>query len=196
MNERNAPRFLRAPFFGAGEAAPQAGAGLLRALLAQDGSTTRVCQAIAGEPLHLEVVRQGLVEAVPEVVHALLPGQRFMERATFLAARGEVMMDNLVYVAVEALSPELRAGLEGGSIPIGRLLDTLWVRRRALPRGADAGALFARLWAIFGAQDASASRAYTIESPEGPLFLIAECYRRGMRMEPGGAGRGLLAESP
>jgi chorismate-pyruvate lyase len=163
---------------------------LLQLLLAQDGSTTRICETIAAGPLRLQVLRQCVVEAAPDAVRALLPGRQFLERLSWLGAHGEIMMDNLVYVALEGLPAGLRSGLESGSIPIGHLLETLWVRRRAL-RVDQAAPLQERLWGEVGLADAPASRAYTIATPDGPLFLIAETFRRGMQMMPGaGSGAG------
>lgn len=159
---------------------------LLRVLLAQDGSATRLCEAIAGRPLSLQV-RQGIAANVPPVVYGLLPGEHFIERFSSLSARGEVMMDNLVYVALDRVGAELRAGLERGTVPIGHLLETLWVRRRAL-RADVGGPLHERLWAEVGLPDPAASRAYSISTPDGPLFLIAETFRRGMRALGDAAG--------
>jgi len=154
---------------------------LLRLLLAQDGSTTRLCQAIASTPLTLQVRQQAVTEAVPGCVRSVLPGGRFIYRVTSLAARGEVMMDNLVYVALDGLPELLREGLDSGAIPIGPLLESLWVRRKPLP--ADVASILGeQLWGEVGLPDPGASRAYTIAAPEGNLFVIAETYRRGMRM--------------
>src|SRR5271165_6300786 len=91
---------------------------LLRLLLAQDGSTTRLCQSIAATPLNLQVRRQTVTVDVPDCVRAILPGERFIYRITSLAAHGEVMMDNLVYVALDGLSAPVRDGLDSGAIPI------------------------------------------------------------------------------
>lgn len=173
----------RAPFIDP-EAAPEAQSRqrwLLRLLLAQDGSTTRLCQAIASVPLTLQVRQQSIIDAVPDCVRDVLPGGRFIYRVTSLAAHGQVMMDNLVYVALDGLSEPLREGLEGGAIPIGPLLESLWVRRKPLPAEV-AGILSAQLWSEVGLPDPAAARAYTIATPGGNLFVIAETYRRGMRM--------------
>lgn len=156
---------------------------LLQVFLSQDGSTTRICRAIAGAPLNLQVLRQGVTSEVPDVVRAFLPGTRFIERVSTLAARGEIMMDNLVYVALDGLPEPVRAALDSGAVPIGQLLESLWVRR--VPLRADwAQGLCERLWKEVGMSDPAASRAYTIATPEGQLFVIAETFRRGMRMEP------------
>ena len=167
---------------------------LLRVLLAQDGSTPRLCEAIAGQPLALHVLRQAITQDVPELVRAQLRSASFMERFSSLAARGQVMMDNLAYIALDRLTPELRSGLESGAVPIGHLLESHWVRRKALAAEV-AGPLRTHLWSVVGMPDAGATRAYTIATAEGPLFLIVETYRRGMRMEPP-AGADAAAPEP
>src|SRR5213595_3280054 len=72
--------------------------GVLRLLLAQDGSTTRLCEAIAAGPVSLHVIEQQIVAAVPAEIDSILPGATFIERITCLAAQGEVFMDNLSYI--------------------------------------------------------------------------------------------------
>jgi len=159
---------------------------LLRLLLAQDGSTTRLCQAIAAMPLTLQVRQQTVTDAAPACVRDVLRGERFIYRVSSLAARGQVMMDNLVYVALDGLPQTMRDGLDSGAIPIGPLLESLWVRRKPLPSEV-ATILNEQLWSEFGLPDAAASRAYTIATPGGNMFVIAETYRRGMRMNSDGA---------
>ena len=48
----------------------------------------------------------------------------------------------------------------------------------------DADSLLDTLWDNFGLPDAPASRVYRIVTPDGPCMLIAETYRRGMRLDP------------
>ena len=154
---------------------------MLALLLAQDGSTTRLCETVAGGPVALWVYAQRTVDSVPAEVRAVLPGARFIERITCLAAHGQVLMDNLTYIALDGLAPDLQRDLEAATLPIGHLLARLWVRRAALAPEA-APVLTARLWDVVGVPDAPASRSYRIVTPEGPLMLIAETYRRGMLM--------------
>jgi len=149
-------------------------------LLAQDGSTTRLCETIAGGPVTLQVLRQGISADVPDIVRSVLPGTMFIERFTCLAARGEVMMDNLAYIALDGLAADLRRDLEDGTLPIGHLLARLWVRRARLDGPTDP--LQARLWSVAGLPDEAATRSYSIATPEGPRMVIAETYRRGMLM--------------
>ena len=150
---------------------------LLPLLLAQDGSTTRLCETVAGGPVELLLLHQAPTDRVPAVVREHLPGTRFLERCTALACDGEVMMDNLVYIALDGLEPALREGLEQGHAPIGHLLAPLWVRRQPLPLDA---AMCERLWHFGGAPDAPASRTYRIDALDHPAMLIAETFRRGM----------------
>ncbi len=154
---------------------------VLRLLLAQDGSTTRLCETIAQGPVTLQLISQQVVETVPPQVRDSLPGSRFIERVTFLAAQGQVMMDNLSYIAVEGLAPQVRSGLEDGTTPIGHLLAQMWVRRSFF---RPAPGLCEQLWSEVGLPDSDASRSYCITTPDGPRMLIAETYRRGMLMEP------------
>lgn len=162
--------------------APPAQARVLQLLLAQDGSTTRLCETIAAGPVALHLVAQRVTASVPPAVQAVLPGTHFIERITCLAAHGQVMMDNLAYIALEGLQADVRRDLEAGTMPIGHLLARLWVRRRFLE---PVPALFERLWsAAGGLPDAGASRLYCIATPEGPRMLIAETFRRGMLMAP------------
>lgn len=154
---------------------------LLPLLLAQDGSTTRLCETIAAGPVSLLVLEQRIVDAVPAAVSAALPGKRFIERITCLAAHGQVMMDNLSYIALDGLAADVKRDLEAGNMPIGHLLSRLWVRRRFLDAEPT---LYARLWTAVGLPDPAASRVYSIATPEGPLMLLAESYRRGMLMDP------------
>lgn len=130
-----------------------------------------------GVSLHL--LEQRVVDAVPTEVRRALPGSGFIERITCLAAHGQVMMDNLSYIALDGLPTDLQRDLEGGTMPIGHLLSRLWVRRSLLDA---APMLYERLWAVVGLPDPEASRTYCIATPEGPRMLIAETYRRGMLM--------------
>lgn len=152
---------------------------VLQLLLAQDGSTTRLCETIAQGPVTVHLIEQQIVDAVPAEVRSMLPGTRFIERITCLAAHGQVMMDNLSYIALDGLAPDIRQDLEAGVMPIGHLLQRLWVRRAFLDA---APFMYARLWGAVEMPDPDASRAYVISTPEGPRMLIAETYRRGMLM--------------
>jgi chorismate-pyruvate lyase len=155
---------------------------MLNLLIAQDGSTTRLCEAAAEGPVTLQMVDQRVVQEVPDDVRSALPGELFIERITCLVAGGHVMMDNLAFVALDGLASDVRGDLEEGKLPIGHLLSRMWVRRRFF----DAPALRERLWRSCGSPDPKASRSYCIVTPEGPRMLIAETFRRGMVRERSG----------
>ncbi len=182
------PRLRRERFHGPTDLPVEAAHArrLLQLLLAQDGSTTRLCETIAGGAVGLHLARQRVVDSLPPGSGATLPGSSFIERITSLVAHGRVMMDNLSYTALDGLPADLRHDLEGGAIPIGHLLARMWVRRAfTLPPPA----LCDRLWSAVGEPDPAATRAYRIVTPEGPRMLIVETFRRGMRMEsPQAAG--------
>lgn len=161
---------------------------MLQLLLAQDGSTTRLCEAIAAGPVTLHVIEQKIADTVPAEVRSVLPGASFIERITCLVAHGEVLMDNLSYIALDGVAPDVRRDLEDGVMPIGHLLSRMWVRRSFLD---PTPVLYAKLWSAVGLPDPGASRVYCIETPDGPRMVIAETFRRGMLMT-----RGLGASIP
>ncbi len=151
---------------------------LLKVLLAQDGSATLLCETIAGGAVQLTVLKQNITEHVPPEVRQHLPGQRFMERFVTLSSGGEVMMDNLSYIALDAMEPSVCKILEEGQVPIGHLFDRLWVRKKSL-FGMES--LHERLWAQSGLPDARAVRSYLVSTPAAPCMLISETFRAGMR---------------
>ena len=163
----------------AGADTPADAQRVLTLLLAQDGSTTRLCEAVAGAPVELHVLHQQATSAVPPVVREHLPGDQFIERITCLAAHGQVLMDNLSYIALQGLDPAIERDLRAGSMPIGHLLARLWVRREPILTPPE---LTQRLWSDVGLPDHDATRSYRIVTPETPRMLICETYRRGMLM--------------
>ncbi len=165
-----------APFEGP-EPAAQAHC-LLALLRAQTGSTTRLCETLAGGPVALHLLHQATTLQVPESVRSELPGTHFIERVTCLAAHGEVMTDNLVFVAMDGLDARLQRGLEQARMPIGHLLADAFTHRRMLAATPD---LQQRLWRVVGLPDAAASRAYHLATAQGLRMLVMETFRRGMR---------------
>jgi len=169
----------RQAFFCSSDSQAQAAfaQAMLRLFLTQDGSTTRLCEAIAGERVSLQVLDQHVVHELPAQMTGALPGARFLRRLIALGARGQVMLDSISYMAMDALgSDDLRA-LEGGATPIGYLLANLWTRRGFRPHDPQ---LFEELWRKVGIPDAQASRSFTVITPEGPCMVIAETFRRGI----------------
>lgn len=153
---------------------------VLQLLVAQDGSTTRLCETVAGGPVSLQIISQTVTDDVPATVRDLLPGARFIERITSLVSHGEVMTDNLTYVSLEGLGPDLHGELQSGARPIGHLLSSRWVRREPAIAGAE---LLDRLWRVVGQPDTEAVRCYRMATFEGPSMLICETFRRGMLIE-------------
>jgi chorismate-pyruvate lyase len=152
---------------------------LLNILIAQDGSATLLCDTLAGQAVQLTVLQQGVTTHVPAEVKANLPGELFLERLVTLSSGGEVMMDNLSFIALDAIEPGVQAILEEGQLPIGHLFNQLWVRKTNL---AGMQALHARLWAHSGLPDPDAVRSYRVNTPSAPCMLITETFRFGMRM--------------
>ena len=153
-------------------------ASLLRLLLGQDGSTTRLCEVIAGGPVELFLHSQTRVQIVPDGVLEFLGGESWIERITSLHVAGRVMMDNLTFTRTDRIPNEFAADLERGELPVGRLLDRMFVKRRLI----QALGLGEILWTVTGLPDARASRAYTIStqfgsSESGAFMLIFETYR-------------------
>lgn len=155
--------------------ADAAQAAWLRLLLAHDGSTTRLCEAVAGEPMQVLLHHQIRVTEVPPEVHAHLGGAAWLCRVTSLCtAAGAVLMDNLSFTRLDAVPDWFLNKLDEGRAPIGHMLDALFVRRE---RVATDAALQQMLWDQVGARDDAASRSYRIVTPDGPLMLIFEVFR-------------------
>lgn len=171
---------LRRARYHEAPAAPEqaAHAGRLLALLqAQTGSTTRLCETLAGGPVALHLLHQSTATQVPGLVRSELPGTRFIERVTCLAAHGQVMTDNLVYVALDGLDAALARDLDQARVPIGHLLAGAFTHRRLLAATPE---LHEPLWRVVGLPDAAASRAYRLATAQGLRMLIVETFRRGM----------------
>jgi chorismate-pyruvate lyase len=173
------PQFQRQKYFLACDTHAQAqhAEAMLRLFLAQDGSTTRLCEALAGGRVSLQVLAQSVVPELPAHLAGALPGARFLRRLTSLGAQGQVMLDSISYIAIDAVDARIVSELEAGVTPIGHLLARLWTRRGF--RAPDP-LLFEELWPAVGEPDLSASRSYTVFTPEGPCMLIGETFRRGM----------------
>jgi chorismate-pyruvate lyase len=152
-------------------------APMRRLLLALDGSTTRVCEALAGGAVDVQLHFQERTADVPPSVREQLGGDAWLERVTSLVADGRVMMDNLSYTRLDAVPEWFLDGLKDGSAPVGHLLKHLFVRREALD--VD-DATKQQLWAHVGVPDDITSRSYNVVTSLGPLMLIFESFRAGM----------------
>jgi chorismate-pyruvate lyase len=162
----------------------------LRMLLALDGSTTRMCEALAQAPVELLLLHQEQTDDVPAAVREQLGGSAWLARVTSLHAGGRVLMDNLSYTRLDAVPAWFLDGLDAGQAPIGHLLQRLFVRREAVPGSPE---LSQQLWEQVGAPDPHASRSYRVVTAEGPLMLIFEAYRAGMAVVDGDDGEGAAA---
>jgi chorismate-pyruvate lyase len=119
-----------------------------------------------------------VTDNVSSDVRSYLSGENFIERHVCMSFRNEVMMDNLSYIALDAIDPELREFLEAGVSPIGHFFDRRWTRKKPLPGLAS---VQRRLWERSGEPDPSAVRSYLLEMPHGTCMLITETFRAGMR---------------
>jgi chorismate-pyruvate lyase len=155
-------------------------APLLRALLALDGSTTRVCEALARRPVGVQLHHQRQTADVPSTVREHLGGSHWLERVTSLHAHGRTMMDNLSYTRLDVVPDWFLAGLDAGQAPVGHLLQRLFVQRETV---SASEALSEVLWSHVGQRDVRASRSYRVVTPTAPLMLIFEVYRAGMVQE-------------
>jgi chorismate-pyruvate lyase len=153
---------------------------LLRLLTAHDGSTTRLCEAVAGGPVAVQLLGQRVTQEVPAQVRQLLGADRYIERMTSLLAHGQVLTDNLVYVALDTLAPRLRSELEHGRRPIGHLLASDWTRREAVTVEPP---VLQRLWRRVGLPDPRGMRCYRLRTLDGAAMLVCEVFRRGMLMQ-------------
>lgn len=151
-------------------------AALLRLLLAQDGSATRLCEALAGRKVTVVLQHQVRTTDVPEVVRRELGGDEWLERATTLHAWGTVLLDNLSYTRLDRLPDWFLAKLDQGDTPIGYMLDQLFLQRDDLPLAAD---MAARLWPLVGLPDEGAAKLYRVAMPQGALMLVMETFRAG-----------------
>lgn len=149
---------------------------VLRLLVSQDGSTTRVLESIAGGKFSVHVLDQRIIDALPRQLEGALPGTRFLRRLTSLEAHGHVLLDSLAYIAIDALPGSALRELQEGVSPIGHVLSRLWTRRAFRVDDTD---LFDELWSVVGYPDPHASRSSCIYTPDGPCMILGETFRRG-----------------
>ncbi len=152
-------------------------APLLRMLLALDGSTTRVCEALAQAPAQVQLIHQQQTQEVPAAVREQLGGSAWLARVTSLHAHGQVLMDNLSFTRLDAVPGWFLQRLNEGTAPIGHLLAQLFVQREPV---ASSPQIEQMLWQHVGLPDERASRSYRIVTEHGPLMLIFEAFRAGM----------------
>jgi chorismate-pyruvate lyase len=153
------------------------GSTLLRLLLCQDGSTTRLLETLTGAQITVHVIEQGFVDTLPVQLAGVLPGKTFLRRLTSLEADGRVLLDSISYIAVEVLPRSVVQELVAGIRPIGHLLARSWTRR--VFRNEDTP-LLEELWDAIGTPDPQASRSTLIVTPEGPCMVLGETFRQGV----------------
>ena len=155
---------------------PKTSGNLLKLLLAQDGSTTKLCEALAGSRINVMIHSMSRVETVPEVVMRQLGGTSWLRRVTSLHFNPHVMMDNLTYTRLDRVPSWFTADLELGKAPVGHLLEKLFIRRERIDSTPE---LEQVLFNMVGFPDSNSSRAYTVNTEEGAVMLVFETYRAG-----------------
>ena len=164
---------------------PNESGNLLKLLLAQDGSTTKLCEAISESRIELIFHAQARVETVPEVVMQELGGTSWLKRVTSLYSESGVLMDNLSFTRLDRVPTWFLTDLENGLAPIGHLLEKLFVRRERIDSTPE---LEQVLFETVGFPDSNSSRAYTVNTEEGALMLVFETYRAGVARAFGAVG--------
>jgi chorismate-pyruvate lyase len=155
---------------------PKTSGNLLKLLLAQDGSTTKLCEAISDSDVSLVVHSQARVDTVPEVVLRELGGTSWLKRITSLHSESRVLMDNLTYTRLDRVPAWFLADLEQGVAPVGHLLEKVFIRRERIVSSPE---LEQVLFDVVGFPDSGSSRAYTINTDDEALMLVFETYRAG-----------------
>jgi chorismate-pyruvate lyase len=159
---------------------------LLRLLLTHDGSTTRLCSAINDAAVTVYVHQQHVIAdtdsnpIVPEL-QSILGGTRWLQRITSLHNQiGDVFMDNLSFTRLDTVPDWFLNALEEETVPIGRLLDQLFIQRKPIDTSLEMQHL---LWNTVGVLDPRASRSYKIATPEHHFMLIFEVFRDAVRVK-------------
>jgi chorismate-pyruvate lyase len=150
---------------------------LLRLLLKQDGSTTRLLEELTGCGIGVCVLEQAVVQELPLPLAGALRGKTFLRRLTALKAKGHVLLDSISYTDVDTLPRAVLDELVAGLRPIGHLFSALWTKRTF--RHEDT-TLLGELWATVGLPDPQASRSCVILTPKGPCMLLGETFRKGI----------------
>ena len=153
-------------------------AGLRRLLLAHDGSTTRLCEAVALQPIKVLLHEQKRMTEAPEDILKHLGGSHWLSRVSSLyTPEGKVMMDNLSFTRLDKVPTWFLRKLDEGQVPIGQMLQQIFVRRKPIETSQTLQNL---LWSQVGLPDPDTTRGYLIVTPEGPLMLIFEVFREAI----------------
>jgi chorismate-pyruvate lyase len=159
---------------------------ILRMLIGQDGSTTRLLETMAGERISVHIIEQRVLHELPQELTGDLPGNSFLRRVVALEAKGHVLLDSISYIAMDALPEPISRELQEGVLPIGTVLSRLWTRRTFRDQDTN---LFEQLWSATGHPDRRASRSSCLHTPNGPCIILGETFRHGVLALIAGARR-------
>lgn len=100
---------------------------LLRCLLSTDGSTTVFLEALAEEPVVVDVQSQRTCSpgAIPRYILGVQPGEPPLERKSRLYAKhsGTLLCDATAYLFLSSMPRDFARGVAGKEIGLGRLLS-------------------------------------------------------------------------
>ncbi|MFJ8510253.1 hypothetical protein [Streptomyces avermitilis] len=156
------------------EAASLATDSVTRMLLASDGSTTRLLQAITGQPLTVLVDMQNEVRVatLPEEVRAVLglrDGDAVVERRSrLLTPDRSVVSVNHVVLDPVALAGN---GAPSRTVPIG-----VQLREHQVPQFREALDSGNGVWPLEGASTPCAFKAYVIHDARGGRTYVHESF--------------------
>jgi chorismate-pyruvate lyase len=161
---------------------------LLRLLLTHDGSTTRLCSAVNNNAMAIHLHEQYILSTTESSLsplvnelNTILGGTHWLQRITSLHnADGDVFMDNLSFTRLDAVPNWFVNALNEGKMPIGKLLDQLFIQRKPVDTSSSLQAL---LWNTVGLTDQRASRSYKITTPDNAFMLIFEVFRDAVRFK-------------
>ncbi len=161
---------------------------LLRLLITHDGSTTRLCSAINNNAMAIYLHKQYIITAtelnvspLANELNTIMGGTHWLQRITSLHnADGDVFMDNLSFTRLDAVPSWFVNALNEGKMPIGKLLDQLFIQRKPVDTSPSLQTL---LWNMVGLTDQRASRSYKITTPDNAFMLIFEVFRDAVRLK-------------
>lgn len=105
---------------------------LEKILLTTDGSITRILEAVGGEKIAVETVRQVVIPADEEIAEVLNipPGAEVNYRVVNLQNSGGVLIRAVSYAPIARLRPEFKAQIMKMDKPIGRIMGELRIEAR------------------------------------------------------------------
>lgn len=101
-------------------------------LLTTDGSITRILEALGGEPITVETVRQVIIKADKRKAELLNipPGSEVNYRVVNLRNSTGVLIRAVSYAPLARLRPEFKAHIMRKDKPIGRIMAELGIEAR------------------------------------------------------------------